>query len=76
MDTKIEMIKEFKGMQKRESTFPIKMTADEITILKGRANRFGMSAGAYLRFLLHKDVERDEELIRKILKDQQKDAKF
>ncbi len=57
MNTKPEIIEETKDMEKRETTFPVKMSKDEIKTLKERANRFGMSAGAYLRFLFHREIQ-------------------
>ena len=57
MDKKEGIIGEIEDMVKRESTFPVKMSRDEIKLLKDRANRLGMSAGAYLRFLFHREIE-------------------
>ena len=54
------MIDDFRNeidMKKRESVFGLKMSKEEIKALKERANRFGMSAGAYLRFLFHREIQ-------------------
>ncbi len=57
METIAEIVGEMEDMGKRDSTFPVKMSRDEIKLLKERANRFGMSAGAYLRFLFHREIQ-------------------
>jgi len=60
MDPKSNIIEEFEGapeVQERRNTFPVKMSREEIRLLKERANRFGMSAGAYLRFLFHREIQ-------------------
>ncbi len=44
-------------LTKRSQVFGLKMSRQEISILKERANRTGMSAGAYLRFLFHQDIK-------------------
>jgi len=49
--------KEKWDMEKRPINFPIRMSREEIRLLKERANRFGMSAGAYLRFLFHREIQ-------------------
>jgi predicted DNA binding CopG/RHH family protein len=54
------MIEEFENesdMQKREAVFGLKMSKEEIKALKERAHRLGMSAGAYLRFLFHREIQ-------------------
>ncbi len=48
---------EISDMEKRPINFPIRMSRNEIKALKERANRLGMSAGAYLRFLFHREVQ-------------------
>ena len=57
MDSNGKIIEELENVEKRDSTFPVKMSRDEIKTLKDRANRLGMSAGAYLRFLFHRELQ-------------------
>ena len=45
------------GVQERKQVFGVKMSPEEIKMLKERANRLGMSAGAYLRFLFHREIQ-------------------
>ena len=55
MDVEIES--PIENMQKREKNFVLRMSVEEIERLKERANRLGMSAGAYLRFLFHREIQ-------------------
>ena len=60
MNTKTGIL-EGKNVDQRDRIFPVKMSRKEIKILKERSNRMGMSAGAYLRFLLHREIQKETE---------------
>jgi len=64
MEPKSNIMEEFNQtpkMQERRNTFPVKMSREEIRLLKERANHLGISAGAYLRFLLHREIQNPKQ---------------
>lgn len=44
-------------LKRRKKVFGVLLNEEEIKLLKERANRFGMSSGAYLRFLFHREIQ-------------------